>query len=165
MAIVEDRDMGWNQVVASIGDLKELGVLVGIQQEDGDQESEDGATLAQYASANEFGGKNPETGRLDHPPQRSYLRSTTDENEQKYDKALGKQIGRVIDGTLPAKQALGIVGEQAVGDVKRKIRTLRTPPNAESTIAAKGSSNPLIGVPGRLRASIKKKVVKGDKPL
>jgi hypothetical protein len=54
-------------------------------------------------------------------------------------------------GTL--EEALNKVGVVAVAKVQRYMRDLKTPPNSASTIARKGSSNPLIDS-GALRQSV-----------
>ena len=55
--------------------------------------------------------------------------------------------------------ALEMVGLVAVGKVQQFMTELKTPPNAESTIEQKGSSNPLIDT-GALRLSVTHKVSK-----
>ena len=57
---------------------------------------------------------------------------------------MGKLTKKVVKGELSHLQARGILGESAQADVQQKITDLREPPNAASTIAQKGSSNPLI---------------------
>ncbi|MFN3506212.1 MAG: hypothetical protein ACK4ZU_01965 [Allorhizobium sp.] len=63
-------------------------------------------------------------------------------------------------GKDPAKvmlQVLRKLGIKAQGDIQEEITSLQSPPNAPSTIAQKGSSNPLIET-GELRASVAFKV-------
>jgi hypothetical protein len=72
----------------------------------------------------------------------------------------------IIEKTLakgePIENALNKVGIVAVGKVQKYMTELRTPPNAASTIKAKGSSNPLIDS-GALRQSVTYKITP-DKP-
>lgn len=63
----------------------------------------------------------------------------------------GIEAGQLPDDTLEA------VGAVAVGAVKQYMTDLKTPPNAKSTIAKKGSNNPLIDK-GHLRSSVTHKV-------
>lgn len=120
-------------------------VFVGIR-------AEAGAELVTIAAVNEFGSADG------HVPERSFLRSTVDENHKKYGDLLQTAVERGIDkGTTALRRELGRVGAVAAGDVQRKIRDLKDPPNAPSTIAAKGSDNPLVDT-GRLRQSIDWKV-------
>lgn len=147
MGRVVDRDLGYRKIMRN---LREMGrapveVFVGVR-------AESGAELVTIAAVNEFGSSDG------HVPERSYLRSTVDENRAKYLKALTAATGKGIDkGRATMARELGKVGQVAVGDVQRKIRDIDTPPNAPSTIRQKGFDNPLIET-GRLRQSIDFKV-------
>ena len=66
-------------------------------------------------------------------------------------------IGQILTGRSSVKKALNLLGVQIASLIKRKITILRDPPNAPSTIAQKGSTNPLVDT-GRLRASINHEV-------
>lgn len=136
---VIDRDLGFRAVVKRIGDLtSDPFVVIGIR-------AEEGSELVTYAAANEFG--------TDTIPERSYLRSTIDENRDRYFSEAGKAIRDHVNGRRGIRQGMGRLGLRVVADVQRKITALREPPNAPSTIAQKGSDNPLIDT-GRLRQSI-----------
>lgn len=56
--------------------------------------------------------------------------------------------------------ALEIIGQIAVGKVQVYITELQDPPNAPSTIAQKGSSNPLIDT-GAMRQSVTYSIMQG----
>jgi len=171
---VSDRDFGYGNLIKMFGNLGEQAVDVGILQDAGAKRQEkrvtlaDGSTtvqesdltVAEYAAVNEFGSSD---GRV---PERSFLRSTVDENNAKYIDLMAKGTDKAIERALKGadsgealRQELGKVGLRAERDVKRKIRDLRDPPNAERTIAEKGSSNPLIDT-GRMRQSISHRVIK-----
>lgn len=145
---VTDRDMGYRKIMANLRMMGRISpeVLVGVRGDAG--ESDDGTSLVLIAAVNEFGSADG------HVPERSFLRSTIDEKKEKYLKLLTKATGDTIDkGRSAMRTALGRVGAIAVADVQRKIVTLRDPPNAPSTIAKKGSANPLVDT-GRLGQSI-----------
>jgi hypothetical protein len=93
-------------------------------------------------------------------PMRSFIRSTMDENAETYAQLAQTLLQRIFDGELDKWSALALMGQQIEADIKRKITTLKDPPNAPSTIKQKGSSNPLIDT-GHLRASVRY-VVKAD---
>lgn len=143
MALVTDRDFGYRKIMRN---LRKLGranpaVFVGVR-------SAAGAELVLIAAVNEFGSADG------HVPERSFLRSTIDENREKYLALLTKATGKAIDkGKSAMRTELGKVGALVASEVQKKIRDLKDPPNAPSTIAKKGSSNPLIDR-GRLRQSI-----------
>lgn len=151
-----ERDRGWKRIKS---DLKAASaprhVAIGIQGSEatashkGATESGQRKTVAEVGAVHEFGG-----GRI---PQRSFLRATVDKHAARYRKLL-KGVGlAVIDGKTDIPTGLGLVGEQAVGDVKQRIADGIPPPNAASTIRRKKSSKPLIHH-GQLRNSITKQV-------
>jgi len=114
-------------------------VDIGIQADEDEQ-------LIIIAAANEFG-----TITI---PARSYIRSTVDENNDKYLGVSKKLMGKIVSGDMTKTEALAIMGQMIEGDIKRKIISLRSPPNAPSTIRAKGSDNPLVDT-GLLGGSIR----------
>ena len=62
------------------------------------------------------------------------------------------------NNTQQYDQLLDAAGSVAAGIVKQQITDLRSPPNAQSTIERKGSSNPLIDT-GLMRQTVTYKVV------
>ncbi len=84
-------------------------------------------------------------------------KSTADEKRIKYRQVLTDLMWDVTIGRITVKEALELFGERVVGDVKRKITSIRTPPNAPRTVSEKGFDNPLIRT-GTLRSRIKKRV-------
>lgn len=109
-------------------------------------------TGAGYA---ELGVTGPHTVNI---PARPWLNPGVDAGTDEYLNIIEKAIK---DGK-PLNQALEVVGVVAVGHVQKYMTDLRTPPNAPSTIKAKGSSNPLIDS-GALRQSVSFKV-ESNKP-
>jgi len=77
-------------------------------------------------------------------PERSFIRSTVDENEEKYFKSAQSIMGKIIDGQLDKFQALSLLGQLVEGDIKSQIINLDSPPNSAATIRKKGSDNPLV---------------------
>jgi len=91
-------------------------------------------------------------------PPRPFIRSTVDENEEKYFDAAKSLSGQMVDGRIEKYDALERIGQLIEGDIKRTIITLRDPPNAPSTIRKKGSDNPLVNT-GHLSGSIRYEIV------
>jgi hypothetical protein len=73
-----------------------------------------------------------------------------------------KIIARELENGGTPETALNKVGVKAVAFVQKYMTDLRDPPNAPSTIAKKGSSNPLIDS-GAMRQSVTYKLT-SDKP-
>lgn len=165
MSSVVDRDMGYN-LLLEVLDVADTAVYVGIRQEKGAERSKaDGPTLVEYATDNEYGSEDGST------PERSFLRSSVEENEGKYANMMTDAVSDMIDElgagkTLPQvlgslDQSFAKLGVTAVGDVQRKIVNGPFLPNSPTTIAKKGSSRPLIDT-GRMRQSIDHEVRRDD---
>lgn len=145
---VIDRDRGWNGQIRRLLGLGNLGVSVGVHDDAG--ESEDGVPVAEYAAINEYGSDDG------HVPERSFLRSTLDEQEGKYARELEKAVDRTLDG-VPLKAALLPLAQMARADVQHKIESHVPPANAPSTVKRKGHGDTLEET-GLLHDSISAKV-------
>lgn len=135
---IKDIDRGYSEFVKGFAALDGLGVTIGIH-------AEEGSELAVIAASHEFG--------TDTVPERSFLRATLDEQDGAYREATADAIRSVLDGKRSAQVALERLGLRVVRDVRGKIRSGLDPALAPATIAAKGSSKPLIDT-GRLLRSI-----------
>lgn len=107
----------------------------------------DGTSVAYVAAIQEFGA--PAAGI----PPRPFIRPTVKEKKDQWVKGLTKSVVKVAEGKMSAFEALSLVGIQAAADIQTKITTIYSPPNAESTIKAKGSAKPLIDT-GYMHASV-----------
>lgn len=96
------------------------------------------ASTVDIALWNEFG--------TDHIPERSFIRKPFEANRQKYLKALNELLPKVVNKQMTIIRALKLVGLAMATDMKKAILSGSgiPPPNAPSTIAAKGSSRPLV---------------------
>ncbi len=106
-------------------------------------------TLVEVAWFNEFGTK--------HIPERSFIRSTTDEQRSQLAQIKKRLAIEITAGRQTVASALAILGEWMQAQIQQKITRLSEPPNAPSTVARKGSRNPLIDT-GQLRQSIRYQV-------
>lgn len=139
---VKDTDMGLDALIRQAGSVDDVTVDVGIF--DGE--------IATKGAYNEFG-----TATI---PARPFLRSSFDDHQSEYETDLQKGAAKIMDGHARPAVVLMQLALKAVGHVKRRITSLRTPPNAPSTIAAKGSSNPLIDT-GELRNAVTYQLTEG----
>ncbi len=120
-------------------------------------------TLGIVAVANEFGtdrangradsifgdvtpkGGGGERGAGVHVPERSFIRSTVDAKKNGEWRIAAEELRKeMIEGRMTTDRALGLMGLRIKKDIQEKIRSQVPPPNAASTIAAKGSDHPLI---------------------
>jgi len=110
----------------------------------------DGLSNVDVASFHEFGTENI--------PQRSFIRATVDQNRQSISKTQGQVARGILKGRISETRGLGLIGAQVQGMIQKAISDRIPPPLKAATIAAKGSSVPLIDT-GQLRQSIAWEVV------
>lgn len=133
----KDTDKGYRRILKDLGASDRSQVTVGFHAKDVQRDNSD-LNVAEIAAIHEFGS---EDGVI---PERSFIRSTVDDNSQKYRKFVVESFLLMIRGKLSPITALDRIGIRIRDDVKRKIVTLREPANTIETIVAKGSANPLI---------------------
>ncbi|HEG5317648.1 TPA: hypothetical protein SEZ16_001700 [Campylobacter jejuni] len=110
---------------------------------------ENGEYVASVAKTQEYGNLKI--------PARSFFRTAIQKNQAKWLNIFKNQD--LVNQDL--ELSLNQVGEIARGDIISSIMQTNTPPNAEATIKAKGSSKPLIDT-GFMRSSVNFRVVKND---
>lgn len=93
-------------------------------------------------------------------PERPFMRNAMRNNKDSYKAAMKAAAATIIEQAAQGesaadekRKALKKLGVLAQGDIQAEITSLRTPPNAASTIRQKGSSNPLIDS-GEMRAAV-----------
>ena len=164
---VRDIDRGWAQLKKNLPEIAGAHVKVGFPTDVGkktkkpgkNQKAEDldeQLTVALVAWWQEFGTKNQDGST--RMPSRSFLRSTHDENLRKLKRVKQALVLKMLDGEMTIGQAVTILGEWMVDKVRAKIVNLSSPANAASTIAQKGSSNPLVDI-GQMLGEVTYEVV------
>ncbi|MNN26785.1 hypothetical protein D3C81_1403030 [compost metagenome] len=131
-------------------------VLVGVPK--GAGAYEDGLTIATIAAVNNFGTAD---GTI---PPRPFLAPAIEKGSPQYRRLAELMLPKVMTGEMDMRTLLEQMGQLAEGHVKQEITDLRTPPNAPSTIAGKGSDNPLIDT-GALRQAIHYVIDDGTDPV
>lgn len=149
---VKDIDRGFRALKAELKKVKRSFVKVGVQA---DETRKDGADAVVVAATHEFGGKNG-------VPERSFMRTSFDENKAKYSRVIARQIDFVRQHRT-VERALGVVGQVVSTDIKKKINSINSPPLDPKTIARrknknKSSINILVDT-GQMRNSIKSQVI------
>lgn len=94
-------------------------------------------------------------------PERSFVRTSFDDNEKEWTELAGKGMARILGGKIDVKQMLNQLGQKMVSDIQTKIKNVDDPPNSRMTVERKGSSNPLVdeGARGGMISKISHKVV------
>ncbi len=120
----------------------------------------------QKAIWNEFGTRGGASGGgWGGPiPERPFLRNAMRNNRASYKAAMKASASTIMEqvalGKRPAdekRKALKRLGIKAQGDIQDEITSLKSPPNAPTTIRLKGSSNPLIDT-GEMRNAVTFKI-------
>jgi len=143
MGKTEIIDLGWDQIIQETKLADRSYTKVGLQE---GTTADDLSDLVMVGAVNEFGTK-----RI---PARPFIRTTYDDNRGMLFELIDRQYDRILRGRATAKMALERIGEWLEGKTKKKIVDIQAPPNAPSTIAKKGSSNPLIDT-SQMRQSIR----------
>lgn len=160
---VVDKNANFNKIIQELekvaGSYVKVGFLsnqithaqVQIDSNTGNQRiKKAGLSIAEIARANEYGTKTI--------PARSFMRSTYDENLPRLNRIIGKEYDKILAGKSTVKRSLDAVGLYMQGLIQQKIRAIRSPPNAPSTIKRKGSSKPLIDF-GQMISAVTHEVV------
>lgn len=113
--------------------------------------------MVELARVHEFGATIKQGNSTIVIPERSFIRSGFDSKKKNINKQAEKLLTDVITMKTTAKPAMESLGQVIVTQLQKYLTNLSQPPNAASTIAQKGSSNPLIDE-GHLRDSIVYKV-------
>lgn len=133
---VKEIDRGWKalrktfQAIGERDSYVKVGVLAGTPE--GDQQRKGGMTNVELAMLHEFGSSD---GSI---PERSFIRSTYEENKARYKAELKILLRKLYEGRLDVRNVLGILGSRMANDMKRKITSGEIkPPNTPSVIARK----------------------------
>lgn len=94
-------------------------------------------------------------------PERSFIRSTFDENEDSWSEFIEERVNLIFEGEMRARQLFEQLGAKIVGQIQKKMTDIRSPKNAAITAANKGSDNPLMDT-GELRRRVTWQVVRDD---
>jgi hypothetical protein len=101
-----------------------------------------GVPVAAVAIYNEFGTRTKDGGV--HIPERPFFRRAVNKMSKTLGAVVKAKMQRVNGALKITDTTLEFVGRHAQDAIQQSIQDTYTPPNAESTIKAKGSSHPLI---------------------
>ncbi len=128
----EQNDTGWEEIKRRFAEIKEdFHVKVGIVGPQATQPhpSGEGQTYVDVAVSHHEG--------LGNNPERPFLSQPVEQRMKQYKAILAEYGQEVLNGDMSQKQALGLIGEIAVGDVKEDIVDKKYAPNAPSTVQGK----------------------------
>ena len=130
---VTDRDLGLKAFIRQLEEAKVVEVTVGIHE----NVINEGQSVAFYGAANEFGTRRG-------IPERSFMRSSFDENKHGISVVMGQQFAKVKRGEKTVRAALEHLGLYHKAQIQNKIRSNIQPGNDPQTIKRKKSSRTLI---------------------
>lgn len=139
---------GWDYARAKVAEIGRASVRAGVVGPAASAQHGDGpATNGEIAIAMEYG-----TPMI---PARPFVAQTFADPMRRAELALlqGRLIGAVMAGKMSRDQALGLLGAWAAGAIRATIRDGDFAPLAPATIAAKGSSKPLVDT-GQLAGAV-----------
>jgi len=156
---LKDTDRGYAALVARVfAAAKEkptisVGLLEGDgAQPHGEKDVDEAVTVLQVAIWNHFG--------TDNIPARPFITAWFDESESALRADLVVLMQSVVRGERTSAQILELMGQRCVAQIQARMAEGVPPPNAPSTIKAKGSSTPLVNE-GILRSSVSYRVEGG----
>lgn len=135
-------DAVWRKLYKRAIEMRTLKARVGVLASKGGMRAagDSGLTLVELAAIHEFG---TEDG---HIPERSFVRRTFYERAAtELREMCGKITKAIVLGAIDVRQGIGMLGAWGAAQVKNTItQTDIPPPLAPSTVAAKGSTKPLV---------------------
>lgn len=134
---MEDVDNGFKNIKKELEKLQKSKLIIYI---DDKASYENGTKVDFVAMLMEYGSDEFEVNY----PARPFWRSTFDSNYERYSKRFEKLLNKIIAGEYTAEKTLSELGRFVVRTVREMIMEGTYAPLAESTIRAKGSSQPLI---------------------
>jgi hypothetical protein len=155
-----DKDMGLKNILKEMEKLKSMCVKVGVTEDIAGKTVDGGPPLIKIAEWNERGVMNKDNTAWFIPP-RPFVRGWADVKRELITKTEEKLGKLVTSGKLDANTAIRRLGEYGQSGVKSYIRNGDFTPNADSTVAKKGSSKPLIDT-GTLRNSIRYQIIENS---
>jgi hypothetical protein len=143
-------DHGFDKYKKAIEELHSKQIQVGMFAKVGDK-------VLTKAIVNEFGTTQAGKNNNVTIPERSFIRSTYNRQYKKVGKRFDQIFVSISKGNYNIIPRLKLIGLEQETETKKTITDMRTPENAESTIAKKGSSHPLIDT-GEMRSKISHEV-------
>ncbi|OWO79286.1 hypothetical protein B5C26_21140 [Photorhabdus luminescens] len=127
------KGAGLKALEARIRALGKKKVVVGVPAS-ANHARKDGLSNATIAAAHEFGVPG-------HIPERSFLRSTLNENKEKAADFLSRKLKEALTTDGNVTMPLIMVGQNLVGEIGKKIEAGISPPLSEATKAARRRKN------------------------
>lgn len=151
-AVLVDDTTKWKRLLDTVaganGAVLDVGIFPGARPPpEATDNPAQAPTIAEYAFHNEFGAP------AANIPARPFFRNALDQGQDRWMLLAQRIFADAADGRGNLQRGLWDVGREMANAIRRSITALRDPPNAASTIARKGSSNPLVDT-GAMRNAV-----------
>jgi len=146
-------DRVWKKIKLNLKKAESQYVKVGIVGSSAGETNEEGFTMVELAAVHEFGSPS------NNIPERSFIRRTFAVKETLLKDFTADLAKKVVMNKITIENALEILGQWGAAEIKNTIKEGVTPPLKPATIAAKGSSLPLVDT-GQMLNSISHEVKK-----
>lgn len=143
-------DHGFDKYKKAVQELNSKKIHVGLFAAVGDK-------VLTKAIVNEFGTKNAGKNKNITIPERSFVRSTFNKQYKKVASRFNQIFISFGKRQYDISRRFKLIGVEQEMETKKTINDMKTPPNAPSTIRAKGSSKLLIDT-GEMRSKISSEV-------
>lgn len=127
MEVTDKQDPKWLAFLKELKRAKESYVTIGLHEDAGEYPG--GPSVVEVGLWNEFG--------TDTSPERSFLRTAIDKNEEKIGEWREEAITNMMERGWSTQKALEMLGFRIQQLVQRQIQSDVPPPNAKSTVDAK----------------------------
>jgi len=135
-------DKIWRKLKRKLKNVDAVSVQVGILASDGgsEQSGDSGLTLVDLATIHEYGSP------ARNIPERSFIRRTFSMKEKELVEVTTKIAKKIIEADMPVEKGLNILGLWGSTEVKKMVKSGPhiPPPLKPATVAAKGSTRPLV---------------------
>lgn len=131
-------DTVWRRILTELSNARRHYVKIGVIGAAASQRTSDGTTMSELATFHTYG-----TNKI---PARPFIAEGLDKAKEKIVGLTEKLVGRVSSGKAPVRTALETLGEAGASAVRSYVKSgpYIRPLLKAATIAAKGSSRPLI---------------------
>ena len=153
---VTEIDMGWNAIVKELKKLDNKSIEVGIFEDAGEYtKGKTPISVAAVANIQEYGATLKRNDKvIGNIPPRPFMRPSLEGAKLNELMKLQETLISQLESKTPLSfsKVLKQVGEKQEKVIKKLIEDKSTPPNATSTIKAKGFNDPLIHTKKMLNA-------------
>lgn len=141
-----DKDLGYKKLIKELKKAEGSFVTVGVHKKEGEDTYANGASVSLVGAVHEFGTDRAGPKKNTSIAERSWLRSTFDQNRDKWRKLSFDLFQKVLIGRATTKKVLDSLGLVMTEKTKAKFKTgdPSWPPLKDETLERKDTPRPLV---------------------